>query len=110
MKILNKSLVLLILLVLCITMTSCSGGRVKLSLEQEVIEIKVGQEYELKPVIKNVTNPAYSFSLSNTEVISITNRGTRVITGLKTGECVVTISLRDYPKVKSVELVVKVVE
>ena len=107
MKILNKSLLLLVLLVLTVTMTSCKGGRIKLSLEEEVIEIKVGEEYRVSPVVTKVTNPALSFSLSDTEVISIRNR---VIKGLKPGECVVTISLRDYPKVKSVELLVRVVE
>ena len=81
--------------------------KISFEVESEYIVLAVGETYEFKPILNNVTNPNFSFSTSNGGIVQIANRK---FTGLKPGVCEITVSLRDYPKADSVVITVEVVE
>ncbi len=107
MKIIKRLLYFSALLVLIFTISSCGKNKIVFEVEQTNIILEVGETYSFEPRLENVTNPRYAFSTSESNIVEIVSRK---ITGLKPGVCEITISLRDYPKVKSITLIVEVVE
>ena len=106
MKIFSKLwLVMFLIGLICIT-TGCKE-KIKINVEETNITIKVNEEYAFVPVLENVTNPNYSFSLSDASVIKIVNRK---FIGVKPGICEVTIGLANYPDVEKVTIIVEVIE
>ena len=107
MKAINKISFLIVLILVLFTISSCNKNKIRFEVESDNIIIAVGETYEFKPILQNVTNPNFSFSYSQGGIVKISNRK---FTGLKPGVCEVTVSLRDYPKVDSVPIRVEVVE
>lgn len=107
MKTIKRISFLIVLTLIIFTMTSCSKNKIGFEVEESNIVIAVGETYEFNPILKNVTNPNFSFSVSSGGIVQIANRK---FTGLKPGVCEVTIALRDYPKADSVVITITVVE
>ena len=107
MKTIKKFCFLIAILLIFFTITSCGKNKIGFEVEEEKIVIAVGETYEFKPILNNVTNPNFSFSTSVGGIVKIANRK---FTGLKPGVCEITVSLRDYPKADSVVITVEVVE
>lgn len=107
MKTIKQICFLIVIGVIFLTLTSCGKSKIAFEVEDTNIVIAVGETYEFKPILKNVTNPNFSFSTSQGGIVKIVNRK---FTGVKPGVCEVTISLRDYPKADSVVITIQVVE
>lgn len=106
MKILSKFWLVVLFLCLIFVTTSCKE-EIKFSVEETNITIHVDEEYAFEPILENVTNPNYAFSLSDASVIKVVNRK---FIGLKPGTCEVIVGLSDYPDVEKITIIIEVIE
>lgn len=105
MKTCKRLSFLIVILFVLLAVTSCN--KIKFEVEETNIQITVGETYVFEPIIENLNGPRYDFSISESGIIKIVNRE---IIGLKPGVCEVTVSLREHPKVKSITLIITVIE
>ncbi len=99
----KKSFICLLVLVLVLFIVGCKK-EIVLSLTETEIEMTVEDIYEIKPIVENLENPVFDFKASS-DAVSIEGN---VITAVKAGECIVTVSIKDNAEVPSVELKVTV--
>ncbi len=102
----KKILGIIILLIITITLISCSK-KVTFSIEQNTYDLEVNQQIALNIIVTNCDSPIFNYEFNQNGIIEIDNQ---TITAISEGTVVVRISLVDNKKVDPIEITVNVVQ
>lgn len=102
----KKIICFLALMFLSLALLACDNEKVenkKLSIEENV-EIKVGEECTLNPVVEGIDNPEYVWIIGDESLVSISNN---IIKGLKEGKTTISLTETNSGLQVYVEVTVK---
>lgn len=88
-----------------INVSNKQDGSPHLEIDEDEIELYIGETYQLNPIVRNLEDYIISYSVSNEDIIAVTNGK---ITALKEGTTTVTISILNRNDITPINVTVKV--
>ncbi|NLM33414.1 MAG: hypothetical protein GX203_04355, partial [Acholeplasmataceae bacterium] len=88
-----------------INVSNKQDGSPHLEIDEDEIELYIGETYQLNPFVRNLEDYIISYSVSNEDIIAVTNGK---ITALKEGTTTVTISILNRNDITPINVTVKV--